>query len=105
MSIELNLILILLLGVGSGLASGIARTTSVSASKVALRGASAAAVLVFTAIDVAYLVKDWNKNHPTINVINQLVEDLERDLEIIQKLDNFIIDILFPNDSNHYKLQ
>ena len=51
---------------------------------------SATAGLVFTAIDVVNLVKDWNKTHPTIDVINRLIEDLEKDLVIIQTINAFI---------------
>ena len=76
------------LGLGSGLS--ISLSGSISASKLLYGSLSVAIILVFSVIDIVNLVKDWNKKHPTVDVINQLIEDLQKDLKFIKELDNSI---------------
>ncbi|CAG2107941.1 unnamed protein product [Medioppia subpectinata] len=54
--------------------------------KLALKGGMAAFTLALTVVDAVYLVRDWNKAHPTVEAINGLITDLESDHKTIQSI-------------------
>ncbi len=66
------------------------RSTGPAVGKNVLKGVSAVAGLAFTVIDVVNLVQDWNKSHPTIDVINNLIEELRSDANLVQSIYNII---------------
>jgi hypothetical protein len=70
--------------------SSIIRSTGPAVGKNVFKGVSAVAGLAFTAIDVVNLVQDWNKSHPTIDVINNLIEELKSDANLVQSIYNII---------------
>ncbi|XP_054160082.1 uncharacterized protein LOC128958292 [Oppia nitens] len=59
------------------------RTAAPTIGMLALKSASAASGLLFTFIDVVTLMKDWDKQPPTVDEINSLVDDLNRDSALI----------------------
>jgi len=70
--------------------SSLIRSTGPAVGKNVLKGVSAVAGLAFTVIDVVNLVQDWNKSHPTIDVINNLIEELKSDANLVQSIYNII---------------
>jgi len=60
------------------------RSTGSAIGKVSFKGVSAVTGLAFTAIDVVDLVQDWNKSHPTIDEINNLIEVLNSNANSVQ---------------------
>ncbi|CAG2119149.1 unnamed protein product [Medioppia subpectinata] len=49
-----------------------------------LREHMSAIGLALTVVDAVYLVRDWNKAHPTLEAINEMITGLESDRKTIQ---------------------
>ena len=67
-----------------------AKSVGPSAAKLTFRGLTAGLGLALTVVDVVLLVRDWNRVHPTVEVVDHLIQDLEKDLELIRRINTFI---------------
>ena len=56
--------------------ANVAKTTAVTSGKLAARGVAVGVGVIFTAIDIALLVKDWDKKHPIVENVEQLSDEL-----------------------------
>ncbi len=54
-------------------------------------GSAALAGPAFSAVDVFFLVMYWNRNHPMIEVIDAMIQDLEQDLQLIRKVNDITV--------------
>ena len=87
-------IMILCLFLGFGV--NVAKTTAITTGELAARGVAVGVGVVFTVIDIALLVKDWDKKHPVVENLEQLSDELNNYLGsidvIIKALKECLID-------------
>ena len=77
-----------------------AKTTAITTGELALRSVAAGVGVTFTAVDIALLIRDWDKKHPVVENVEQLSGELKKNLGSIEVIIKALKEFLNKGSDN-----